>query len=48
MRNPTPRMRILDGFNEGWIEFGKGETGSRQGEVVKTLLLVTLIEPEGK
>jgi NAD(P)H dehydrogenase (quinone) len=21
MRNPSPRMRMLDGFNEGWIEF---------------------------
>ena len=21
MRNPGPRMRMLDGFNEGWIEF---------------------------
>ena len=32
MSNPTPRMRMLDGFNEGWIEFEdrahvlKGET----------------------
>ena len=25
MSNPTPRMRMLDGFNEGWIDF-KGET----------------------
>ena len=21
MKNPGPRMRMLDGFNEGWIEF---------------------------
>ena len=21
MRNPEPRMRMLDGFNEGWIDF---------------------------
>jgi uncharacterized protein YbjT (DUF2867 family) len=21
MKNPTPRIRMLDGFNEGWIEF---------------------------
>lgn len=31
MNNPTPRMRMLDGFNEGWIEFEgqpvKGKTG---------------------
>jgi uncharacterized protein YbjT (DUF2867 family) len=23
MRNPLPRIRMLDGFNEGWIEFGE-------------------------
>ena len=31
MNNPTPRMRMLDGFNEGWIDFEgtsvKGTTG---------------------
>ncbi|UPG89835.1 NmrA family NAD(P)-binding protein [Luteibacter aegosomaticola] len=31
MQNPGPRMRMVDGFNEGWIDFGagslKGETG---------------------
>jgi hypothetical protein len=21
MKNPRPRIRMLDGFNEGWIEF---------------------------
>ena len=21
MKNPTPRIRMLDGFNDGWIEF---------------------------
>jgi hypothetical protein len=21
MKNPTPRIRMLDGFNEGWIDF---------------------------
>jgi len=25
MANPVPRMRMLDGFNEGWIAF-KSET----------------------
>jgi NAD(P)H dehydrogenase (quinone) len=24
MRNPQPRIRMLDGFNEGWIEFEDG------------------------
>jgi uncharacterized protein YbjT (DUF2867 family) len=30
MSNPTPRMQMLDGFNEGWIEFESGEAGSRK------------------
>jgi uncharacterized protein YbjT (DUF2867 family) len=30
MSNPTPRMQMLDGFNEGWIEFESGESGSRK------------------
>jgi NAD(P)H dehydrogenase (quinone) len=33
MKNPTPRMRMLDGFNEGWIEFEGGEGKSRKGSV---------------
>jgi uncharacterized protein YbjT (DUF2867 family) len=33
MKNPTPRMRMLDGFNEGWIEFEGGQQGSRKGSV---------------
>jgi NAD(P)H dehydrogenase (quinone) len=31
MKNPRPRMRMLDGFNEGWIEFEGGEVGSVKG-----------------
>ena len=33
LKNPGPRMQMLDGFNEGWIEFEDGEEGSRQGIV---------------
>ena len=33
MSNPTPRMRMLDGFNEGWIDFENGRLGSRKGVV---------------
>ncbi|MGB7462986.1 MAG: hypothetical protein WBW14_08830, partial [Candidatus Acidiferrum sp.] len=33
MKNPAPRIQMLDGFNEGWIDFeGKG-VGSRKGKV---------------
>ncbi len=30
MKNPMPRMQMLDGFNEGWIDFEGGEQGSRK------------------
>jgi uncharacterized protein YbjT (DUF2867 family) len=31
MKNPTPRMRMIDGFNEGWIDFGAGATRGTTG-----------------
>jgi uncharacterized protein YbjT (DUF2867 family) len=31
MKNPLPRMQMLDGFNEGWIEFEGGAAGIRKG-----------------
>ncbi|MDB5826102.1 MAG: NmrA family transcriptional regulator, partial [Variovorax sp.] len=31
MSNPTPRMRMLDGFNEGWIDFEHGPSATRKG-----------------
>ena len=48
MRNPTPRIRMLDGFNEGWIEFENGEAGSQKGNVALETVLKTLIEPESR
>lgn len=33
MKHPLPRMRMLDGFNEGWIEFESGLGDSRKGRV---------------
>jgi NAD(P)H dehydrogenase (quinone) len=44
MKNPTPRMQMLDGFNEGWIEFENGEAGSRKGAVSLKVALKSLIE----
>jgi len=46
MKNPTPRIQMLDGFNEGWIEFEHGETGSRKGTVELGTVLRKLIERE--
>lgn len=31
MRNPTPRMQMLDGFNEGWIRFSEDGRNARRG-----------------
>jgi uncharacterized protein YbjT (DUF2867 family) len=30
MKNPIPRVQMLDGFNAGWIEFQAGQAGSRK------------------
>jgi NAD(P)H dehydrogenase (quinone) len=48
MKNPMPRIRMLDGFNEGWIEFQGGEVGSAKGslsleQVLKTILITTRV-----
>ena len=42
-RDPIPRIRMLDGFNEGWIEFEHGETGTVKGSTdLETVLRVWL------
>jgi NAD(P)H dehydrogenase (quinone) len=46
MKNPMPRIRMLDGFNEGWIEFENGQAGSRKGTVALKTVLQALIERE--
>ncbi len=46
MKNPEPRIRMLDGFNEGWIEFEGGESGSRRGNIGIGAVLKALIERE--
>jgi uncharacterized protein YbjT (DUF2867 family) len=33
MRDPMPRIQMLDGFNEGWIRFEGGGTTLLKGEV---------------
>jgi len=46
MKNPIPRIRMLDGFNEGWIEFEGGEVGSQKGNERLESVLKALIERE--
>ena len=39
MKNPTPRIQMIEGFNEGWIEFEGGFEGSIKGQTpLKTVL----------
>jgi uncharacterized protein YbjT (DUF2867 family) len=44
MKNPTPRMQMIDGFNEEWICFEGGEAESRKGRVPLDTVLRSLIE----
>ena len=44
MKDPTPRIRMLDGFNEGWIEFENGEAGAQKGKIELESVLTALIE----
>jgi NAD(P)H dehydrogenase (quinone) len=48
VKNPAPRIQMLDGFNEGWIEFESGEAGSRKGKVTLKTVLRNLIERGGQ
>jgi NAD(P)H dehydrogenase (quinone) len=43
MADPAPRMRMLDGFNEGWIEFEGGKAGSIKGAVTLATVLRELV-----
>jgi NAD(P)H dehydrogenase (quinone) len=43
MKNPRPRMRMLDGFNEGWIDFEFGQEKTRKGATSLTAALQALI-----
>jgi NAD(P)H dehydrogenase (quinone) len=43
MADPMPRMRMLDGFNEGWIDFEGGEAGSVKGKVPLETVLRELV-----
>jgi len=37
-------MQMLDGFNEGWIEFEGGEAGSLKGNVTLQTALRELLQ----
>ena len=43
MKNPLPRMRMVDGFNEGWIDFEAGQEGSKKGTTTLAAALRSLV-----
>jgi len=44
MQYPVPRMRMIDGFNEGWIDFEQNATEHRYGTTPLDIVLRELIE----
>jgi uncharacterized protein YbjT (DUF2867 family) len=43
MKNPAPRARMLDGFNEGWIDFEGDASSTRKGTVSLVTVLQALV-----
>jgi NAD(P)H dehydrogenase (quinone) len=43
MKNPLPRICMLDGFNEGWITFEQGEAETRKGSTTLESVLKELM-----
>jgi uncharacterized protein YbjT (DUF2867 family) len=43
MRNPGPRMRMLDGFNEGWIDFKDGGSHTIKGRTSAADVIAALV-----
>ena len=47
MKNPLSRIRMVDGFNEGWIDFELGQRGSRKaGTTLKAALQALVSEKQ--
>ncbi len=47
MANPLPRMQMLDGFNEGWIEFRDKGALARKGAVSIDEVVAALVGGDG-
>jgi len=46
MKNPEPRIQMLDGFNEGWIDFANNKN-NRKGTVELESVLRKVVEEQG-
>jgi len=43
MTNPEPRIRMLDGFNEGWIEFQDRGSKAIKGRTNAAAVIAALV-----
>jgi uncharacterized protein YbjT (DUF2867 family) len=48
MTNPLPRMQMLDGFNEGWIDFRDRGASARKGLVSIDEAVAAIVDGDGK
>jgi uncharacterized protein YbjT (DUF2867 family) len=46
MKNPTPRIQMIDGFNAGWIDFADRGARARKGSISIDQAIATLIQRE--
>jgi hypothetical protein len=44
MKDPIPRIQMLDGFNEGWIDFENREAGAVKGATTLEAVMRRLVE----
>jgi uncharacterized protein YbjT (DUF2867 family) len=44
MKNPTPRMQMIDGFNAGWIDFPNRGANARKGSIGIDQAVATMIQ----
>jgi len=46
-RNPQPRIRMIDGFNEGWIDFANEGRAARKGTTTVEIVIADLVKASG-
>jgi NAD(P)H dehydrogenase (quinone) len=44
MKNPTPRMQMIDGFNAGWIDFPNRGANARKGGIGVDQAIATMLQ----
>jgi len=44
MKNPTPRIQMIEGFNAGWIDFADRGAHARKGSISIDQAITTLIQ----